>query len=325
MSTETSRKNINKEISPVCLFVYNRLEETKQTVEALLKNNLASESELFIFSDGPKSELASLKVNEVRHYVRQISGFKSVTIFESEVNKGLAMSIIDGVSKIVVQYGKVIVLEDDLKTTPDFLDFMNQALAFYEAYPRVQTINGFSLALKEKSSDVYFQRRPFPWGWATWKEYWNVDLFNKKELFDIINRDKSLLKSFKRECGADISKMLLESLGNKNDSWYVRWSFNHFLSDNYSVYPTYSLVQNIGYNETGTHCSGVNPYLSVQKEDIKSIYSFIPFVNPSQNRTREFIFYFSKRHKIQIRIKLLISKNGRKTVLSEFLKKIAGK
>ena len=112
---------------PIVLFVYNRPWHTQQTIEALQKNDLASESELFIYSDAAKTEQDSLKVNEVRNYVHAIGGFKKITIIEREENWGLADSIIDGVTSIVNQYGKIIVLEDDLETSPFFLRFMNES------------------------------------------------------------------------------------------------------------------------------------------------------------------------------------------------------
>ncbi len=102
-------------ISPIVLFVYNRPWHTKQTVEALQKNELAIKSELFIYSDAPKNKEAEEKVNEVREYIRAINGFKKVTLIERDKNWGLANSIIDGVTKIVNEYGKIIVLEDDLQ------------------------------------------------------------------------------------------------------------------------------------------------------------------------------------------------------------------
>ena len=136
-----------EKLAPICLFTYSRLEETKRTIEALKKNFLAPKSELFIFSDGPKNHETKDKVKAVRDFIKTIDGFKKITIFESKTNEGLAKSIINGVTKVVNEYGKVIVLEDDLLTTPNFLDFMNQALLFFELNLSIYSINGYSLAL----------------------------------------------------------------------------------------------------------------------------------------------------------------------------------
>lgn len=312
----------NNILAPICLFTYNRLIETKQTIEALKSNYLASESDLFIFSEGGKDESSWTKVRTIRQYIRSITGFKSVTFYESEKNKGLANSIITGVTQIIEKYGKVIVLEDDLITTPNFLNFMNQALELYGDDKNIQSINGYSLFIKSATNDVYFQQRPFSWGWATWSDRWETDLFDKQKLRLKIENDSTLLNQFKEKCGADISKMLTDSIENKNDSWYVRWAFNHFEKDNYSVYSSYSLVENIGFNGTGTHCNEINPYYSLQIDLEKISFNFKPFIKPTKQITHEFLNYFSIRHKIKVRILLLKSKTGRKKVIEDFIIKI---
>jgi hypothetical protein len=127
-------------LAPVLIFCYKRLDTLKQTVTALKKNALAVNTDLFIFSDGGKTEDDKIVIGEIRNYIRSISGFKSVTPYNSLINKGLANSIIDGVSKVVEEYGKVIVLEDDLITSNNFLHYMNAALTNYEDTPRVFSI-----------------------------------------------------------------------------------------------------------------------------------------------------------------------------------------
>ena len=310
-------------LAPICLFTYNRLSETHQTVEALKHNYLAHESELVIFSDGPKNENSLPKVEAVRQYLHSISGFKSVKIIESQENKGLANSIINGVSQIVEKYGKVIVIEDDLISSPNFLSFMNQALDFYIHDKNIQSINGYSLSLKDKSNDVYFQIRPFSWGWATWKDRWNIKIFNKEKLKSIINTNPSLLKAFKLKCGSDMPKMLLNSIDNINDSWYVRWAFDHFRYNRYSVFPTYSFITNIGYNTEGTHCNGINTYTSEPVNHFKIVFDFLDFQSPDAKSSREFLYYFSWRYKISLRIKLLKSKTGRSLLLQEIRSRTA--
>ncbi len=157
-------------LSPIALFVYNRLEETQKTIEYLTKNELAEKSKLFIFSDGFKDEKDKLKVNEVRNYLRTIRGFEEIKIIEKEKNYGLANSIIKGVTGVVNEYGKVIVLEDDLLTSPYFLKFMNDALYLYERENRVGAICGYVYSMKEQLPETFFLRFFNSWGWATWKK-----------------------------------------------------------------------------------------------------------------------------------------------------------
>jgi GT2 family glycosyltransferase len=163
--------------SPICLFTYNRLDLTKRTVEELQKNYLAPESNLIIFSDGPKTPESSKQVMDLRKYLKTIEGFLSVEIYESPRNKGLADSIISGVSSVVEKYGKAIVLEDDLLTTPNFLSYMNQAMEYYENSKEIISICGYGLKIKKPyyyKEDVYLYGRSFSWGWATWVDRWET-------------------------------------------------------------------------------------------------------------------------------------------------------
>jgi len=303
-------------LAPICLFTYNRLEETKKTITALKKNNLASESNLFIFSDGWKNEKGKEKIESVRSYLQTIKGFRAVVIYKSSINKGLANSIIDGVSKVVNIYGKVIVLEDDLITTPNFLDFMNKSLNFYEDHKDIQSISGYSLKIKHKShnSDIYFSRRPHSWSWATWSKYWHKDFFDKEKLREDLTKNKLLL--FKETCGQDISEMLVNSIEGLNDSWYVRWVYNHFKNKKYSVYPYYSKVKNIGFSDNGTHCHGINVYVTEMDLGLNRNFKLIDYTKNLKNE-KEFLIYFSLKYKLKFRIKLLFNNRGRKLLREE--------
>jgi len=307
-----------KALSPICLFVYNRLPETQQTIEALQQNYLAGESELFIFSDGARNESVKSNVQAVREYIKTISGFKSVEIIESENNRGLANSIISGVTNILEKFEKVIVLEDDLITAPNFMNFMNQGLDYYQTELNIQSISAYSLSLKDKSKTAYFQIRPGSWGWATWRDRWNTELFNKENIKTDIELNPSILKELKDKCGADMSRMVLGSINNKNDSWYARWAFDHYRKNHYTVFPAYSYIQNIGFNADGTHCKGINTYPSELIDPNLTLTLFPEFHIPDPKITKEFISYFSRKHKIIIRLKLLINQSGRSLLLEEF-------
>ena len=181
--------------APIALIVYNRLTNTKETVNALSKNMLAKESDLTIFSDGPKADKDIEKVNEVRNYLKTITGFKSITIIESAVNKGLAASIISGVTEIVNKYTRIIVLEDDLVTSPYFLTYMNDALEMYENEEKVASIHGFIYPVKKELPETFFIKGADCWGWATWKRAW--DLFESDGL-KLLNelKNRKLTKEF---------------------------------------------------------------------------------------------------------------------------------
>ncbi|WP_339714804.1 glycosyltransferase [uncultured Kriegella sp.] len=302
-------------LAPICLFTYNRLAETKQTVEALQKNFLATQSHLIIFSDGAKNERSNSKITAVRQYLKTIDGFKSIKIYESQKNKGLAGSIIEGVTKTIEEYGKVIVLEDDLITSQNFLNFMNKALDHYATKEIIKSINGFSPEIKKLKTgtpDVYFQTRTFPWGWATWKNRWSSEIFSKEKIKKEINDDKNILRVFKKDCGNDIAKMLLDSISGKNDSWYVRWVFEHYRTQALALYPKYTLVGNSGFNENGTHCKTINPYKSIIDSDFreKTCFDFDTQIEIDPIIKRQFLRYFSIKYRIILRVKLLFDEGG---------------
>lgn len=244
---------------PIILFVYNRLWHTQQTVEALKKNELAKESELFIFSDGPKSEADREKVLVVRNYIKSISGFNKITIIERKQNLGLSQSIISGVTEIVSTYRRIIVLEDDMATSPYFLKFMNEALEFYKNEEKVISIHGYIYPVKAKLPDTFFLRGADCWGWATWKRGW--DLFEpdgQKLLHEL--KEKKLQKRFDINGAYPYTKMLKDQIKGKNNSWAVRWYASAFIKDRLTLYPGKSLIYNTGLDASGTHCSITNIY-----------------------------------------------------------------
>src|SRR5690606_31084323 len=145
---------------------------TQQTVEALQKNILAEESDLIIYSDAEKHQKNRGSVNDVRAYIKTIDGFNSVSIIERDKNYGLANSIIDGVTTVVEKYGKVIVLEDDLVTSPYFLQFMNDGLNIYDENKDVASIHGYVYPVNGHLPEIFFLRGADCWGWATWKDMW---------------------------------------------------------------------------------------------------------------------------------------------------------
>ncbi|GHV47987.1 glycosyl transferase [Bacteroidia bacterium] len=246
----------NKHLAPICLFVYNRLSETKQTITSLQQIFLAKESDLFIFSDGAKTESAIEKVSSVRKFVKSLSGFKSISIIESDVNKGLANSIISGVTNIIEQYGKVIVIEDDLLTSPNFLNFMNQGLDFYEEIPGIISVSGYNMKVrniqnKDYPYDIFFAMRLASWGWATWKNRWSMIDWTLPDFIQF-SKDKRQQRKF-NQMGSDMCKMLKNQQMGLNDSWAIRFCYHQFMHKLYSVYPFISKVRNIGFSSDATH------------------------------------------------------------------------
>ena len=246
-------KNSTLKLAPIVLFVYNRPGHTRQTVEALQKNELAGESELFIYSDGPKNENAVVKVNEVREYIKTLDGFKKVTIIERDKNWGLADNIIDGVTKIVNEYGKIIVLEDDLVTSPYFLKFMNEALEFYKDEEKVMHITGYSFPIKQDGlNDTFFIKPASCWSWATWDRAWKY--FKKDVDFYIDRFDEKMIYDFNLNNAYGYFDQIIQNKQGKINTWAIFWYASVYLQNGLSLHPKESYVQNIGFDDEGTHC-----------------------------------------------------------------------
>lgn len=238
--------------APVALFVYNRPWHTQKTVEALKENAGAAETDLVIFSDAPARRDAQRAVQDVRKFVSSIRGFRSVRVILREKNYGLAKSIVDGVSLLCKEYGRVIVLEDDLVTSPWFLTYMNEALTFYRDEEKVISIHGFMFPVEAKLPETFFLIDPGCWGWATWARGWDLFEPDGEKLLRLI-KERGLESEFNFSNSYDYLGMLESQVLGRNDSWAVRWYASAFLQGRLTLYPGRSLVSNIGNDGSGRH------------------------------------------------------------------------
>lgn len=252
------------ELAPIVLFTYNRPWHTERTLQALSENKFASESDLYIYCDGPKataSEEQLANVAKVRELVRSRQWCKNVTVIEAEKNKGLANSVIGGVSDVVDKYGRVIVLEDDLVTSRWFLKYMNEALEYYENRPGVMSISANRPPLDKMEIpadyeyDVFACLRSYSTGWATWKDRWDRVDWSLDYLEEFLKHPEQV-QAFNR-CGDDMTDMLIDQRDGRIDSWAVRFGFAHFKEHCVAILPCIPYVDNIGFDGTGRH-SGVN-------------------------------------------------------------------
>ena len=253
--------------APVALFVYKRFEHTERLLESLAKNYLAEETELFIFSDGAKKAADQEAIDKVRaliNHPKWKSQFKNVSIVAAESNKGLANSVINGVTGILEQYGKIIVVEDDLILSKAFLRYMNKALDFYENVPEIWSISGYSFpmkSLKNYPHDVFYGYRGCSWGWGTWKNRWDMVDWECKD-YDAFVKDRNWVRKFNRG-GRDMSQLMASQMEGRIDSWAIRWCFAQSNADMLTVYPKNSYIINEGFDGSGTH-SGVSSVFSTE-------------------------------------------------------------
>lgn len=247
--------------APILLFVYNRPAHTRRLVESLLRNAEAAGSSLFIYSDAPRDESVRPAVDEVRRYVRSIRGFDRVEVVERTENWGLARSIIDGVSTALQRFDRVIVLEDDLVLSPYFLRFMNEALETYKDEPRVGHIQACDFTQNPSLPDTFLIKWTGSWGWATWRRAWKHFNPDGQALLDELER-RRLTRTFDFDGAYRYTRMLRRQVEGKNNSWAIRWNASLFLADILSLNVGRSLVQNTGFDGSGTHCGGGGLYAS---------------------------------------------------------------
>lgn len=267
--------------APIALFVYNRPKHTRQTLEALQANALANQSDLFVFCDGPKDNArpeALEAITEVRSLVKAKPWCKTVTIYESKTNKGLAESIIEGVSQTVNQFGKIIVLEDDIVTSKGFLRYMNEALNLYEQEDKVMHIGSYLPYTNsyKKLPETFLSRFMSCWGWATWKSSWQRANFDTRELYEQLNNPK-VRYDFNLEGVLNFHEQLENNINGSIHTWAIKWFASIFLCNGLCLYPSHSLTKNIGFDGTGENCNlldvkereGVRDFIKVTKIKIE--------------------------------------------------------
>lgn len=246
--------------APVILFVYNRLDKAKNCLLALEKNGDCGQTDLYIYADGAKRTEDEAKVQAVRNYIKKEyiskSKFSKVYYVESDFNKGLANSIIGGVTAVINQYGKAIVVEDDLIVSTDFLEYMNGALDFYKDIREVGSISAYSYPLKELinyKKDIYLLRKGECWGWGTWQDRWqNVDW--EVSTFEEYKANKKMREEFD-SIGYGLDAMLCSYMEGTLDTWATRWCYHLYRNKLLTVYPSVSRTSNEGLDGTGEHCN----------------------------------------------------------------------
>jgi len=247
---------MKKKLAPVAIFVYNRLKNTKQVIEALQKNTLARETDIFIFSDGGNTHKNKKRVDNVRQYLKTIDGFKSVSIIKRETNYYIERNITEGITTIVDKFGKIIVLEDDGVTAKGFLTFMNRALDFYEQERKIMHIATFTFI---KMPNNY--NKTFFWtysensggGWGTWKNRWDKFTWFQNEEDGL----SQLTEKQKRSIELDGNSKSLSFLKLTPIPWDICWNIAINKHDGLSVNSPWPLIKNNGlYN--GTHFTILN-------------------------------------------------------------------
>lgn len=293
--------------APIVIFAFNRLEPLKKCVAALLENSEAAKTDLIVYVDGARPNKCgeAEKVALVREYVKTITGFKSLTCHFSEVNKKLGPSIIAGVTEVMNQYGKAIVIEDDLIASRNLLSYMNQGLDHYERDMKVWSISGFGLKVKIPKgyyADAYFCPRSTSWGWATWKDRWMKCDWELKAWEGVVANGKS----FNLWGGSDCFRMLKGWHEGRNQSWAIRFCYNQFVNDALSLFPTISKIDNEGFDGSGTNCKQYNRYTFDFDTSDNRKFHFPQSITVNRSLRCQFLWYYSLPIRVYSKLRYII-------------------
>jgi hypothetical protein len=240
-------------LSPIILFAYNRPWHTEQTLSALICNELARDSVIYFFIDGPKSDANREQIEKQKQVTNIINKYKSYFkesfVEVSPQNKGLANSVIYGITEVINKHEKVIVLEDDIVTSEGFLRYMNEGLDIYDKENKVAGVSGFSFI--DSSVSTYFLRNGSCWGWGTWKRVWNETIWDIDFLLQQF-KTKKIKKTFNLENSYSYYQLLLNQKRGLIDSWAIRFYASYFLKEQLFLYPSKTMALNIGVDD-GTH------------------------------------------------------------------------
>ena len=248
-------QGVSRDHAPVVLFAYRRPDHLKRALASLSANPAAKATSLTIYCDGSKSAADAQLVEQTRavaHSAHVAQGFKKINVIERTGNLGLAKSVIFGVTAALETCESVIVMEDDLVVSTNFLDYMNEALELYEGCEEVISIHGYMYAVPTTLPQTVFLKGADCWGWATWRRGWELFEPDSKKLLKELDQAPDRAQ-FDFDGAFPYRKMLLDQAKGTIDSWAIRWYASAFLSNKLTLYPGRSLVENIGQEGSGTH------------------------------------------------------------------------
>lgn len=244
-------------LAPIVILTYKRAEHLQKTLEAIRQNALAAESDLIVYSDGPKypdNEADVAAINAVREVVKSKQWCKNVKLVAGEKNKGLNDAFFDGITEVMNEYGKAIILEEDIVVSPHFLDYMNDALNMYEHEKKVFQITGYIFNMKTQHlPSTYFMTHPFTWGWATWKDRWEKLIPDAKELMQVLVDNNHYKRLTFNGSELDFWEQMQANAEGRMNTWDIKWFCSVVANEGLCLFPQFSLVKNIGFDGSGAH------------------------------------------------------------------------
>lgn len=292
--------------APILFFAFKRPSETQASLRALQANYLASQSDLYIFVDAPRRPTDAAKVAEVHKILDKATGFRNIYRDYAKANIGCADSIIRGVSMVLAKHPTAIIVEDDLITAPNFLDFMNQCLVKYADNRRIYSVAGYTLPFERPTSyttDAYAIQRHSPWGWGTWRDRWESIDWDMTD-YPAFTKDRQQQREF-MQGGSDLVGMLRDQMEGRSDAWDIRFCYNRFKGNGLSVYPTVSKVQNIGFGEDATHTDIFNRYKTNLDNGTQRVFDLPELSQPTHYYHRRTLRHYSVPVRIYNRLKTI--------------------
>ena len=271
--TPSKTNKVLLESAPVALFLYNRPKHTLRTLEALEMNKIADQTHLYIFCDGPRAEGDNYRhIEEVREIAASKKWCRKVSTVYHERNLGLADSIRGGIDHVLAEHDKIIVLEDDIVTSPGFLTYMNDALSIYANESQVMNISGYlpETNFRWMLPSTFFHPMMSCWGWGTWRRAWKDGEWEASSLLKQVEYYPGGLNAFDMDGTYPYSDHLRKNLEGALKTWAIFWAASCYVLGGLCLYPRRSLVENIGFDGSGTNCDSVEPALqSMLAKEIK--------------------------------------------------------
>ncbi len=290
-------------LAPVALFIYQRPDHVRRTIASLQACDGFDGSPIYVFADGPKSVADRENVIAARAIARDLLGSRAVYA-EQDNNRGLANSVIAGTTELCEQFGRVIVVEDDLVLSPGFLRFLNDGLVRYRNEARVMQISGHMFDVPSLAGEREAMLLPMTtsWGWGTWKRSW--DMFDpmvagwRERL-----ADASIARRFNLDGAYDYGSMLRRQQKGAIDSWAVRWYYSVFVNDGLSLFPPRTLVFNGGLDGSGTHDRLALPARQATL-DVAASFSWPDLI--SESRHKEQVFEAVRQFRTSSRLRRVV-------------------
>lgn len=280
-------------LAPIIFVCYNRYSHIMKSLKSLKSNKLSKNSNIYIFSDGPKNKQDEKKILKIRKFLKKLKGFKSKKIILRKKNYGTKKNITKAVNQVFTKYDKVIVVEDDLIVIKSFLFFMNSCLNYYKNNKKIWHINGWSYPfMKMSNDDINFLKSMNCWGWATWKNKWkNISLIEEKYMKLFSKKD---IHNFNIKSTMEHWSQIIRNKNKVLSSWAVFWHATIFLNGGICIYPKFSLVKNLGFDGSG-RMSVRHKYDVVLKHQFQN-FQFNDQITLNNNlMNKEFHYYLQKK------------------------------